>query len=35
MRIDKFKEKNNKKKLMAFAVALGAIIVSGGGVFNK
>ncbi len=34
MRIDKFKEKNNKKKLMTFAVALGAMLL-GGGVFIK
>ncbi len=34
MRIDKFKEKNNKKKLMTFAVALSTMLL-GGGVFNK
>ncbi len=34
MRIDKYKEKNNKKKLMTFAVALG-VMCAGGGVFNK
>ncbi len=34
MRIDRFKEKNNKKKLVAFAVAL-SVMCAGGGVFNK
>ncbi len=34
MRINKFKEKNNKKRLMTFAVALG-VICAGGGVFIK
>ena len=35
MRIDKFKEKNNKKRLMTFAVALGVMCAGGGYLINK